>query len=159
VIFPLRKWPHDFPLPYNATTDDIVAFCAEEVRRQGDTPWHVYMMYNAWIFAMDIHVLTHNSIRAIGSMIDEANDDGYRNGSVWVGGEEKMGHSAIHAAMTDWLEHQDKLTPIELYKWFEDIHPFFDGNGRTGKVLYNWLKGTLHSPVWPEDLYGGIENP
>ena len=162
--YPLRKYPHDTPLPeykYKWATDKIVAYCAEEVRRQGDTPWHVYRMYDAWMQATDIDslTLTHNDIRNIARLIDEANDDGYRNGKVWVGGEEKIGHEAIHAAMTDWLEHQDKLSPIELYKWFEDIHPFFDGNGRTGKVIYNWLNGSMWNPVWPEDLYGGIENP
>lgn len=35
------------------------------------------------------------------------------------------------------------------------IHPFYDGNGRTGKILHNWLLGTLDDPVLVYDYFGG----
>lgn len=36
-----------------------------------------------------------------------------------------------------------KLVHVE----FEDLHPFPDGNGRTGRILYNWHRIQLGLPV------------
>jgi hypothetical protein len=46
-------------------------------------------------------------------------------------------------------------TVDEWYLGFEWIHPFRDGNGRTGKILHNWLNGTLDEPVLVQDYFGG----
>lgn len=46
----------------------------------------------------------------------------------------------------------------EFYFQYEEIHPFLDGNGRSGKIFYNYLKGTLDNPVLPPNFWGG-SNP
>lgn len=46
----------------------------------------------------------------------------------------------------------------EFYLEYENIHPFFDGNGRSGKILYNYLKGTLSSPQLPPNFWNS-SNP
>ena len=49
-------------------------------------------------------------------------------------------------------------TADDWYLAYEWIHPFCDGNGRTGKILHNWLLGTLDAPVLVPD-YFGMGNP
>lgn len=56
-------------------------------------------------------------------------------------------------------EFTDRAAEIETaddwYLAYEAIHPFADGNGRTGKILHNWLKETLDDPVLVHDYFGG----
>ena len=47
------------------------------------------------------------------------------------------------------------MTADDFYLEFEHIHPFRDGNGRTGKVIHNWLLNTLYDPVLVADYFGG----
>ncbi len=44
--------------------------------------------------------------------------------------------------------------PDIVYREFELVHPFSDGNGRTGKVLLNYLADTLERPTMPSDWFG-----
>lgn len=160
TTYPLRGYDAWRQLPYG--DHNVIAYISEEVRRQGDSPWHVYRMWSAWQFATLQRIIDpqiyHSTVRAIGKMIDEANENGYRDGPVWIGGDLKN-EFIVHDEMQQLLSMQHTLSPDIFYKEFERIHPFFDGNGRTGKVLFNWLNNTLDNPVWPPDFFGGIENP
>jgi len=69
----------------------------------------------------------------------------YRNHDVLISGTEYMPPSFIH--LTDEMDKlienylSDKKHPIEkiaeLHVLFERVHPFSDGNGRTGRLLMN----------------------
>ncbi len=53
--------------------------------------------------------------------------------------------------LLEWKEKNEKtLHPLELasafHARFEEIHPFLDGNGRTGREILNWL---LQKEGWP----------
>lgn len=63
------------------------------------------------------------------------------------------GHSVLMDRFGELVNQLE--SPDAWYLCFEAIHPFADGNGRTGKILHNWLKGTLHKPVLVEDFFGG----
>lgn len=71
----------------------------------------------------------------------------YRNGSVMIGGADHMPPDAIDVPrqmdeLIRWLRKEEKrLHPVELAALFHHkfvfIHPFFDGNGRTARLVMN----------------------
>lgn len=89
----------------------------------------------------------------------------FRKSQNWIGGTRPDNARFVpppveemHIALTD-LERfmhakDDTLTLIKaalLHAQFETIHPFLDGNGRTGRMLitfYLWKEGYLEKPVF-----------
>jgi Fic family protein len=81
------------------------------------------------------------------------NEKGYfRTQQVWVGGREGMDWKEIAKAVEDWCGVMNvQCTPDifvlpraalskGLHVRYEKIHPFIDGNGRTGRMFMNWWR-------------------
>ena len=165
----------------------VIKFCAEECRRQHSGEESVYDMVNAWNFAsqtyqimgpvddhLDLRALTLPFIEEIGRTVEpHDNRKGFRRIPIFVGNlyssEEKMRPEFIERALLALIEayydnrldpqHHMAITPEDqFYYEYENIHPFRDGNGRSGKVIYNYLRGTLNDPVLPPN-YWNISNP
>lgn len=95
----------------------------------------------------------------------------YRNCDVRIGGQRKifisknlLSHEVqqVLAGMRVTLELPEPATDekkAEFAKWchvrFEDIHPFVDGNGRIGRILYNWHRLRLGLPI--HVIHQGVE--
>ncbi len=66
-----------------------------------------------------------------------------------------MGQSWLQWAREDWPDFVKGIQDADQwYVAFEYLHPFRDGNGRAGKILYNWLIGRLEDPVLMLDYFG-----
>lgn len=148
----------------------VIDYVREEVERQGhdtevlDGIERVSWMLNGWEYAL--HACHRNiegaDIVAIGKLIERRkNASGLRTVGVRVGSRICPNPNEVPRLLDRLMEIEPSMKPLEFYKEFEEIHPFVDGNGRTGKILLNWKNGTLLKPIFPPaDLFGEpIRNP
>ena len=144
----------------------VIRYCAEEVERQRDTAIHVYHMVKAWAWATDkaqeFRYPRENQVISVGHLVKPSVNLPYtfRGCNVRVGNHFPPDWGDVERLMARWVDavHDASLTADEAYKEFQLIHPFRDGNGRAGKILYNWIQGTLSKPLMPPDFFG-CSNP
>ena len=150
----------------------VIEYVTEEVRRQGhdvlnlDGIERVGWMLDAWSLAIRSRkarldagrdpYFSFLTIERLGSLVEQdKNKKGFRTCGVRVGFRVCPDYQEVPRLLNRLLDNIETMRPLEFYKAFEEIHPFVDGNGRTGKILLNWLNGTLLNPIFPpNDLWG-----
>lgn len=138
----------------------VVAYAAQECAWQKSGELSVAWMIDAWCFAHRFRnrAVNRADILVLGLLIEpKANHKGLRTVGVRVGHDVKMDPALVPEALDRLIAAQpSKRRSEEINEWFrqyEEIHPFRDGNGRTGTLLYNWLRGTLPYPVHVPNLW------
>lgn len=168
---------------YGSISSPVIDYVVEEVQRQGhdtmadDGIMRVGWMLEAWANAMQLNehsyvdrrVPDETNIEMTGATVEQlVNRSGYRRVDVWVGGRACPSPDRIPQLMADLCLTIDwrndpvcSLSPLDFYRRLLEIHPFVDGNGRTGKIVLNWLNGTLANPIFPPNDFWGrpIRNP
>lgn len=81
----------------------------------------------------------------------------FRKVPVWVGGREGMHYSQIKEAVEAWckrtnlmVKHPGSRIEDDIKQHhvdYEKIHPFVDGNGRTGRIFLNWQRVKCDLPI------------
>ena len=142
----------------------IVRFCADEVERQRADPDAVCWMVEAWLMARRrfertpplalASSLTPEIFMDWGRRIEPIkNAQGFRDCDVRVGSRQCPPYQEVPKLMAEFVSALSELTPEEAYLRFQLIHGFRDGNGRTGKILFNWLRGSLNRPEVPPNFF------
>jgi Fic/DOC family len=128
------------------------------VHQNATTPQDFIGMALAYREASLMRVAWHNevptkqTVKDLGALVNNKPFLGFRKApAVFADGNRAMNPQLICRNLEILLDaaYKEWVTPEEFYQRFEEIHPFFDGNGRVGAIIYNWLKGSLADPVHP----------
>lgn len=150
----------------------VADYIAYETERQSGTMREALGMYDALLDAAYIDmtdgVLTQDDLCRWAKFINGS--DGYRNVPVYFrSGGHAVNHLSIPRAMERLSEALAEGPVFEtaydgytvgfniedvLTKEFLDIHPFADGNGRVGSILWNFLRGTINNPTPMPNFFG-----
>ena len=132
---------------------NIARFCAIEcaLQRSGETS--VSDMLNAWSYALKCprQTPTVAVMTTIGRFVEPGVNHGLRRVNVRVGSDLPPAWHDVPTLIGDLA--RGHRSPEAFFLEFERIHPFEDGNGRTGAILYNLIKGTLMDPEWPPNYF------
>ena len=107
----------------------------------------------AWDYLLDQKKVTIKTIMATHALLmahlNPRIAGQVRDVAVYIGGREGSESSQI-VPLLNSLEQINPKNEEEIKKWhvqFEEIHPFEDGNGRTGRLLMNFQRVKKGLPI------------
>lgn len=133
-----------------------IEWAARECTWQRSGEMSVLWMIKGWNYMNHVAVapLQLSHILDISVIVEPRSNDGrLRDIDVRVGFDHKMPWREVPESLEKLIAMQDELEPAEWYRQYEEIHPFKDGNGRTGSILFNWLGGAFDGLQEPPDFW------
>lgn len=140
----------------------IVQWAADECYRQLSGELSVAHLCEAWLWLSNQTNKQFDSdfVMTLGMLVDPvSNGNGFRTLPVHFANGQVVSAANIQRQVDNLCEYSTVMTPIQFYTMFEKIHPFYDGNGRVGSLLYNYLSDTLNEPIAPPDVFANNSPP
>lgn len=134
----------------------VVGWCARECTRQRSGEDSVSWMFDGWVYAHRHrnHTPILRDVLALGRIVEPRhNMGGLRTVGVRVGWDVKLAPELVSAALDQLITAWGELDPVEWFRRYEEVHPFRDGNGRTGAILMMWHAGHLDDPFDAPNLW------
>ena len=127
----------------------------------------------AWEYIIEQKELTIHDVLRVHAILMKNQDllpsekGFFRRCAVWIGGKRGIHHHKIGKEIDRWVFEMN-IDPIKAYisdegevsmsQWmektskglhvdYENIHPFVDGNGRTGRIFMNWWRVKNRLPI------------
>jgi len=109
----------------------------------------------AWYYLIEHDKLTPlviqrtHAILMILQPIEDKYKGHYRDVGVRIGARYGMNWHNIPKAIEEWclISNMPDADAIRLHVAYEEIHPFVDGNGRTGRLFMNWTRCVNDLPI------------
>lgn len=156
--------------PFVPEPEDVIEFLEQSNAIEGEYSGEArFDAKKAWDYIMTLDQIFAGGVLEVHRLLLERLDPeiagSYRTDTVWIGGMMKPFVSytlindgvkstcdVMNSSMADLAqgvidENIAARVAKTLHVQFEDIHPFFDGNGRTGRILYNWHRIKMGLPL------------
>lgn len=133
----------------------IIQWCARECARQCSGEYSVVNMVLAYAYAYNLgHKPGTYDILQLAMFVEpDSNKNGFRKTPVTIDHRQIPVHSDWWRSIYLYCEAWPLMTPEQRYREFEIMHPFIDGNGRVGAILFNWDRlGEI--PMTPPAIFG-----
>jgi Fic family protein len=149
--------------------DEIITFLTESNAIEGEynTSWLLDNSVRAWEYLLTQEKLTKENILKTHNILMEdklANHlrGKFRTVDVRVGTKICPPWQGVQRAVKKWIEAANLTIQLPTEKTgleqiaeeikkdhivFESIHPFIDGNGRTGRIILNWQRVKVGLPI------------
>lgn len=139
----------------------VIWWAAQECEWQQSGERSVAWMIAGWRYALSRRnmPIRFGDVMVLGGIVEPRHNDGVntRRVGVRVGYEVKMAPGLVPSALARLVASTPQgigeHVVSEWFREYEEIHPFRDGNGRTGSILFNWLRESLLEPIHPPNLW------
>lgn len=117
----------------------------------------------AWEYIMEQEELTLHDVLRVHWILMKNQDlrpdekGFFRRCAVFIGGRQGTHHEKVGQAISEWVTEMNKgdysfygtseEISKKLHVEYEKIHPFVDGNGRTGRIFMNWWRIRNNLPI------------
>lgn len=115
-------------------------------------------MWLVWVMVTETNrpCVTQSMLESLIDLIRGRRIDFRQHSVVFANGTSGAPHDDISRQLTELLKTQhggdSQISPEAFYQRLMEIHPWDDGNGRVGSLIFNYLTSHLQYPKHPPEF-------